>query len=108
MAHVWAFGHAAMLRNGTGKRFPMFKGRVERSTFNPKEAEDDGFKVRFETLEEPTRQCGESRLWAGVHFIPVVEGGRKITLGVGERPFEHVRDLVNERRSRACLRCRRY
>lgn len=111
MAHVRTFGDAAMLRNGTLKGsgwFPVFRGRVQRSTFNPKGPEDDGFEVRFETPEEAARQCGESRLWAGVHFRPAIEEGRRITLGVGERAFEHVRDLVNGRRPRACWRCGRY
>ena len=61
---------------------------------------------RFETLEQATASCGESRLYGGVDFEPAVIEGNKLGKGIGKAAYEHVKDLVEGRIPKNCLRCK--
>ncbi|CDF35158.1 unnamed protein product [Chondrus crispus] len=61
--------------------------------------------VRFETLQEAARSCGTSRLDGGVHFEAAVAAGRRLADGVGEKAYQHVKDLYQGRVPEGCERC---
>lgn len=52
-----------------------------------------GEPIRIGSLEEAGRDCGNSRLWAGLHFYPAVEEGNRIGKLVGKKVFETWRNL---------------
>lgn len=67
---------------------------------------DQVITFRFETLEQAAASCGESRLYSGVHFEPSVIEGNKLGKGIGKAAYEHVKDLVEGRVPKNCLRCK--
>lgn len=69
---------------------------------------DKPFPVRFETLKEAAESCGQSRLWAGVHFSPSVPAGTKLGKGLGDTAFKHVSDLVAGKIPDSCDRCGKF
>lgn len=65
----------------------------------------ESVKVRFRTLEEAARDCGESRLNGGVHFAPSVPVGEMLGKGIGKIAADHVTDLFEGRIPTNCERC---
>ena len=63
--------------------------------------------VTFDTFDDTTPTCGLSRLCAGAHFLSSVPAGLALSKGIGQRAYEHVRDLVNGKVPRNCARCTR-
>lgn len=61
--------------------------------------------VGFRNLREAAANCGESRLWAGVHFPPSVEAGADLASGIGSMAFKQVKALVEGEVPRSCNRC---
>lgn len=62
-------------------------------------------RVKFNTLESAAKSCGESRLFAGVHFSPSVPAGFELADGIGEKAHQHVADLWAGRVPQGCDRC---
>lgn len=65
------------------------------------------FTAEFATPAEAAKNCGMSRLWAGVHFSPSVPAGEALGTGVGKLAFDHVADLAAGRVPKACARCKK-
>lgn len=61
--------------------------------------------IRFDSLGEAARSCGESRLWAGLHFKPAVEAGFALGKGSGRAAYLHFKDLAEGRVPKNCARC---
>lgn len=61
--------------------------------------------VRFRSLREAAKSCGNSRLWAGVHFPPSIEAGDKLAKGIGTMAFKQVEALVSGQVPKSCTRC---
>lgn len=102
MGHVRAYGNDVVgLRRA---KFLEFEGVVGRSVFNP-DGLDPPVRVRFDTPEQAARQCGRSRVWAGVHFGPAVDAGLDLASDVGQKAMRHMQDLVNGRTPQGCERC---
>lgn len=53
------------------------------------------FPVRFDNLAQAARDCGRSRLNAGLHFVPAVLQGEIAAQGIGEAAFRTMADLDN-------------
>lgn len=66
------------------------------------------FVIRFNSLEAAARNCGQSRLWAGVHFPPSVDAGFKLAKGIGKAAYQHVKDLSEGRIPEYCDRCGKF
>ena len=88
--------------NGT---VPAFEFTVT-PAFNPMSPVQKDVTFRFETLKEAALSCGESRLYGGVHFEPAVTEGNKLGEGIGRAAYEHVKDLVEGRVPKNCMRCK--
>lgn len=50
-------------------------------------------RISYRSLKEAVRVCGQSRVWAGLHFQPAVEQGHKIGAGVGGKAYDYVESL---------------
>lgn len=61
--------------------------------------------VEFNSVKEAGRNCGESRLWAGVHFSPSIPAGEKLAEGIGEKAFWMVKGLSEGRVPENCWWC---
>lgn len=61
--------------------------------------------VSFRGPGQAAQSCGESRLWAGVHFRPAVVSGNKIGRGIGKLAFAHIKMLERGVRPAGCERC---
>ena len=44
-------------------------------------------------LTDLKKQCGESRLWGGMHFTSAVDATDELCAGIGEAALEHMNDL---------------
>lgn len=104
MSHARVYGDEVVGVRRT--EFPAFEGVVGRSVFNP-DGLDPPVLVRFSTPEQAARQCGLSRVWAGVHFGPAVVAGFDLVRDVGQKAVRHMHDLVNGRTPQGCERCGR-
>lgn len=61
--------------------------------------------VQLNSLRQGAEQCGEARLWAGVHFPPSITAGEELSKGIGLIAFRHVSSLINGTVPRNCIRC---
>lgn len=68
---------------------------------------DQDVKVEYRSLEQAWRNCGMSRLTAGVHFEKSVTAGFWMARGLGKKVEEHVSDLFEGRVPKVCSRCSR-
>lgn len=62
-------------------------------------------QISFDTPTQAAKSCANSRLWAGVHFPPAIEAGKKLVQGVGERAYHLVMDLSQGRIPKNCWWC---
>lgn len=88
---------------GPSRRVPAIKIRFPVGSFS--------FVRLDQTVSYPgpmaaAMSCGESRLWAGVHFRPSVTAGTKIGTGIGEIVFQHVKLLGEGKVPANCDRCK--
>ncbi|MFC9915234.1 vanadium-dependent haloperoxidase [Streptomyces sp. NPDC127197] len=51
--------------------------------------------LRFDTWTQFTQDCGLSRLWGGVHFMPSITAGWDVGRRVGDRAYEFVRKHID-------------
>lgn len=61
--------------------------------------------VKFKDIEELVKDCGDSRLWSGLHFKPSVEVGEGLGRSVGRSAFETYRDIYEGRKPQHCHWC---
>lgn len=61
--------------------------------------------VAFDDPAAAARNCGKSRLWAGVHFTPAIDAGFMIGKGVGIAAFKHMKLLGQGVVPKICKRC---
>lgn len=64
-------------------------------------------RVGFASIGELAKDCGASRVAAGLHFQPSVDEGSRIGRVVGEKTFETFRDLEEGRVPKSCHWCLR-
>ncbi|GMH42573.1 hypothetical protein BSKO_10492 [Bryopsis sp. KO-2023] len=62
-------------------------------------------EIRFETMKEAAESCGQSRLWAGVHFGPSVPAGEKLAEGIGQKAYDFVKKLAEGEVPENCWWC---
>lgn len=86
--------HALINTNGTDE-FP-FEVTVPKgsSKFFPGLVPEKDVTLRLERLSDWGRLCGESRVWAGVHFAPSVTAGEKLCRGIGRSAQDFVDKLA--------------
>lgn len=92
---------------GQNGMIPPFEANLTQA-FVPTLTLTEPFRIKFDTLLDAARSCGNSRLYAGVHFSPSVPAGYKIAEGVGRKAYEHVSDLWAGRVPENCARCFRH
>lgn len=85
------------------KALPPYQLKASKGTFGFPHKET--INVRFGTLTEAANNCGDARLWAGVHFPPSIDAGNKLAAGIGHMAFEQVQALVSGQVPRSCTRC---
>ncbi|KAI0562900.1 PAP2/haloperoxidase-like protein [Gracilaria domingensis] len=64
------------------------------SRFYPGQVPENDFVVKIDRLSDWSKLCGQSRLWAGVHFRPSVEAGENLCRGIGKASQDLVDKLV--------------
>lgn len=64
------------------------------SRFYPGQVPENDMVITINRLSDWNKLCGQSRLWAGVHFEPSVKAGEKLCRGIGEASQDFVRKLV--------------
>ena len=69
--------------------FPAGSSKLYPGEFPSKEV-----TIPIDRLSEWTQLCGESRLWAGVHFPPSVPAGRRLCKGIGRTSQNVVDNLL--------------
>ncbi|GMH42581.1 hypothetical protein BSKO_10500 [Bryopsis sp. KO-2023] len=62
-------------------------------------------EIRFETMKEAGKSCGQSRLWAGVHFGPSVPAGEKLVEGIGKKAYDFAKKLAEGEVPENCWWC---
>lgn len=65
------------------------------SKFYPGKLPSSDVRLEFKSLREIGRLCGDSRLWAGVHFQPAIPAGRKLCSYIGETSQNTIDDWVS-------------
>ncbi|GMH34935.1 hypothetical protein BSKO_02796 [Bryopsis sp. KO-2023] len=66
----------------------------------------EGFEeISFDTFKEAGKSCGQSRLWAGVHFGPSVPAGEKLAEGLGKLAYDFVKKLAEGEVPENCWWC---
>lgn len=93
----------SLILNGTGT-VPPFQ-TVVAPGFLPGNPIATPVVLKYDSLKEAARACGESRLDAGVHFEPAVTAGSRLGQGVGRKAFEHLNELYEGRVPKDCERC---
>eukprot|EP01025_Chloroclados_australasicus_P067016 TRINITY_DN925_c0_g2_i1.p1 TRINITY_DN925_c0_g2~~TRINITY_DN925_c0_g2_i1.p1 ORF type:complete len:552 (-),score=70.24 TRINITY_DN925_c0_g2_i1:600-2255(-) len=63
------------------------------SSIEPGVVPEKDLVVVFESYQEVSEMCGESRLWGGMHFRPAVEAARQLCKGVGIRVYERLAEV---------------
>ena len=53
-----------------------------------------GFKV--ENMKKLAQECGDSRLWGGMHFTAAVDAGHNLCQGIGELGFTYMEKIRNQ------------
>ena len=51
--------------------------------------------VTYATWTEFVNECGESRIWSGVHFRPAVDSAVELCTGVGDIAYEYFQTLLD-------------
>ncbi len=51
--------------------------------------------LEFDSWTDYVNKCGESRLWAGVHFRAAVDASLEIGTGIGEKAYEYFKSLMD-------------
>ena len=69
---------------------------------------EGGISANYDSPAHAAEVCAESRLWAGVHFRPAIDVGKRMGKGVGKLVFDHVIDLVEGRVPDNCWRCKQH
>lgn len=64
-------------------------------------------RVKFPSIKALAKDCGASRVAAGLHFQPSVDEGHRLGRVVGEKTFETFRDLEEGRIPKRCHWCLR-
>lgn len=64
------------------------------SKVHPGQVPENDVEIKFNRLSEWAQVCGESRLWAGVHFPPAIEAGHQLCAGIGRSAHQVVEKLV--------------
>lgn len=64
------------------------------SSFYPGVVPSEDRELVIEKITDWSKICGESRLWAGVHFRPSIMAGKKLCNGLGRRAQNLVDDLL--------------
>lgn len=64
-------------------------------------------RVKFRSIRALARDCGASRVAAGLHFQPAVDEGNRLGRIVGQKTFETFRDLEEGRVPKNCHWCLR-
>ncbi|KAI0561546.1 PAP2/haloperoxidase-like protein [Gracilaria domingensis] len=64
------------------------------SKFYPGRVPAENVTIPINRLSEWSRLCGESRLWAGVHFEPSVSAGQRLCKGIGRAAQDTIENLV--------------
>ena len=69
--------------------------RTGSSVIEPEVTPVDDVIIRFGTWTEYEETCGESRLWAGVHFRPSVDASLEIGGAFGDAAYDYWETLVD-------------
>ncbi|KAI0559265.1 PAP2/haloperoxidase-like protein [Gracilaria domingensis] len=74
------------LANTKGRDFFPYKFTVPKgsSKFYPGQVPAEDMEIEINHLSEWAELCGQSRLWAGVHFEPAIEAGANLCKGIGQ------------------------
>ncbi|GMH42578.1 hypothetical protein BSKO_10497 [Bryopsis sp. KO-2023] len=73
--------------------------------FSPAAVKEGITEVRFETLKEAGRSCGESRLWAGNNFGSSISAGEKLAEGIGQKAYDFMNKLTEGEIPETCWWC---
>ncbi|MDE0653089.1 MAG: vanadium-dependent haloperoxidase [bacterium] len=65
------------------------------SVIEPEITPAEDLTIRFETWTEYEETCGESRLWAGVHFRPSVDASLEIGGAFGDAAYDYWETLID-------------
>ena len=55
----------------------------------------DADQYTFESMADLSHQCGQSRLWGGMHFSKSVPAAEELCSGLGQASFDYVEGLQN-------------
>ncbi|GMH42577.1 hypothetical protein BSKO_10496 [Bryopsis sp. KO-2023] len=88
-------------KNGLDQQPPT----VMNVTFLDPEIREGFDEISFKTLKEAGKSCGESRLWAGVHFGPSVPAGEKLAEGLGQKAYDFMKSLAGGEVPENCWWC---
>ena len=69
--------------------------RAGSSVVEPEVTPADDVTISFETWTEYEETCGESRLWAGVHFRPSVDASLEIGGAFGDAAYDYWETLID-------------
>ena len=50
--------------------------------------------LSFDTWSQFEQQCGQSRLWGGVHFQAAVDASKPVCKGIGDKAYQYVQQLI--------------
>lgn len=64
------------------------------SKFYPGQVPEKDVVIKIDRLSDWAKLCGESRLWAGVHFAPSVKEGEDLCRGIGRSSQDFVHTLA--------------
>lgn len=65
----------------------------------------DNVNFTFNSPRQMAKRCGQSRLWAGVHFSASVRDGSRVVKGIGKMAYDFVNDLENGKVPKNCRHC---
>lgn len=86
--------HALIVSGGRDNLTHTFTIPEGSSSVYPGRVPGRSVTLTISSLSEWSRLCGESRLWAGVHFEPAVSAGRSLCVGVGRRAHDVVQGML--------------
>ncbi len=69
--------------------------RVGSSVIEPEVTPGRNLRIEFDTWTEYEETCGESRLWAGVHFRPSVDASLEIGGAFGDAAYDYWETLID-------------
>ncbi len=53
--------------------------------------------LQFDTWSQFEQQCGQSRLWGGVHFQPAIDASKPVCKAIGDKAYQYVQNLIDGR-----------